>query len=40
MRSETTANTQPKQLELQNNRLKEATVKVYYRVRRDYIHHN
>jgi len=30
MRFETTANTQPKQLEQQNNRLKEATAKVYY----------
>ena len=32
-------NTQPsKQLEQQNNRLKEATTKEYDRVRRDYIH--
>jgi len=35
MRFETTANTQPKQLEQQNNRL---TAKVYYKIRRDYIH--
>jgi len=40
MTPETAANTQPgKQLEHQNNRLKEATgIKVYYRVRRDYIY--
>jgi len=30
MRFETTANTQPKQLEQQNHRLKEANAKVYY----------
>lgn len=29
MRSETTVNTQPKQLEQQNNRLKKVTAKVY-----------
>ena len=39
MRFETTANTQPKQLEQQNNRLKEATAKVYYtESSRNYIH--
>lgn len=34
MRSETTVNTQPKQLEQQNNRLKKVNAKVYYKVRK------